>query len=94
MASAIRSSGDEPPPVWPFARGRFGGKGVEPLYSAAPEAAEEWSELDEVLALPDSLKAGDALGTAAALLGPLLDEVVLVGGATVMWSVRFSCSLM
>jgi hypothetical protein len=60
MASAIRSSGDEPPPVWPFAQGRVRGQAIEPLHSAAPEAAEGWSELGEVLALLDSLRAGDA----------------------------------
>jgi DNA-binding transcriptional MocR family regulator len=60
MAGAIHSSGDEPPPVWPFAQGRIRGQGVEPLHSAAPEAAGEWPELGELLALLDSLRAGDA----------------------------------
>jgi hypothetical protein len=60
MASAIRSSGDEPPPVWPFARGRVRGQAIEPLHPAAPEAVEDWSELGELLALLDSLRAGDA----------------------------------
>lgn len=60
MASAIRSSGDEPPPVWPYAQGRVRGQAIEPLHSAAPEAAENWPELGEVLALLDSLRNGDA----------------------------------
>jgi hypothetical protein len=60
MARAIRSSGDEPPPVWPYARGRVRGQAIEPLHSAAPEAVENWPELGEVLALLDSLRAGDA----------------------------------
>jgi len=60
MAGAIRSSGDEPPPVWPYAHGRVRGQAIEPLHSAAPEAAEDWPELGEVLALLDSLRAGDA----------------------------------
>jgi hypothetical protein len=60
MASAIRSSGDEPPPVWPYVHGRVRGQAVEPLHSAAPEAVEIWLELGEVLALLDSLRAGDA----------------------------------
>jgi hypothetical protein len=60
MAGAIRSSGDEPPPVWPCARGRVRGQAIEPLHSAAPEAVENWPELGEVLALLDSLRAGDA----------------------------------
>lgn len=72
MASAIRSSGDEPPPVWPFAQGRIRGQGVEPLHSAAPEAAAEWPELGEVLALLDSLRAGDARVRQVA--GDLLSE--------------------
>jgi hypothetical protein len=60
MAGAIRSSGDEPPPVWPYAHGRVRGQTIEPLHSSAPEAAEGWPELGEVLALLDSLRAGDA----------------------------------
>lgn len=60
MANAIRSSGDELPPVWPYAHGRVRGQAIEPLHSAAPEAAEGWPELGEVLALLDSLRAGDA----------------------------------
>jgi len=60
MASAIRSSGDEPPPVWPYVHGRVRGQAVEPLHSAASEAVESWPELGEVLALLDSLRAGDA----------------------------------
>lgn len=60
MAGAIRSSGEEPPPVWPYARGRVRGQAIEPLHPAAPEAVEDWPELGELLALLDSLRAGDA----------------------------------
>jgi hypothetical protein len=60
MAGAIRSSGDEPPPVWPYAHGRVRGQAIEPLHAAAPEAVKNWLELGEVLALLDSLRAGDA----------------------------------
>lgn len=60
MASAIRSSGNEPPPVWPYAQGRVRGQAIEPLHSSAPEAVDGWPELGEVLALLDSLRAGDA----------------------------------
>jgi hypothetical protein len=60
MASAIRSSLDEPPPVWPYARGGVRGQAIEPLHPAAPKAVEEWPELSEILALLDSLRAGDA----------------------------------
>jgi hypothetical protein len=60
MAGAIHSSGEEPPPVWPHARGRVRGQTIEPLHLAAPEAVEGWPELGEILALLDSLRAGDA----------------------------------
>ncbi|MBS1885826.1 MAG: hypothetical protein JSU06_01430 [Actinobacteria bacterium] len=60
MAGAIRSSGDEPPPVWPYAQGRVRGQAIEPLHPAAPEAVESWSGLGELLALLDSLRLGDA----------------------------------
>lgn len=59
MAGAIRSSGDEPPPVWPYASGRIRGQAIEPLHPSAPDAAEEWPRLGEVLAVLDSLRAGD-----------------------------------
>ncbi len=60
MANAIRSSEEEPPPVWPYAHGRIRGQAIEPLHSAAPVASESWLELGEVLALLDSLRVGDA----------------------------------
>ena len=72
MASAIRSSGEEPPPVWPFARGRMRGQAVEPLHPAAPEAVEDWPELGELLALLDSLRIGDTRVRKVA--GDLLSE--------------------
>ncbi len=60
MASAIRSSAEEPPPVWPSADGRVRGQAIEPLHRAAPQAVEDWSELGEILSLLDSLRVGDA----------------------------------
>lgn len=60
MAGAIHSSGEEPPPVWPYARGRVRGQAIEPLHPAAPEAVEGWPELGELLALLDSLRTGDS----------------------------------
>jgi len=74
MASAIRSSGDEPPPVWPCAHGRIRGQTIEPLHAAAPEAVEDWPKLAEVLALLDSLRAGDARVRQVA--GDLLSKMV------------------
>ncbi|HVW46394.1 MAG TPA: hypothetical protein VHA76_05025 [Solirubrobacterales bacterium] len=59
MAGAIRSSGEEPPPVWAYARGKVRGQAIEPLHPSAPEAVEDWSELGAILALLDSLRAGD-----------------------------------
>ena len=60
MVSAIRSSGEDPPPVWAHARGTVRGQAIEPLHPSAPEAIEDWSEFGEILALLDSLRAGDA----------------------------------
>lgn len=60
MVEAIRSAADEPPPVWPYARGQVRGQAIEPLHAAAPEAIESWPDLGEILALLDSLRAGDA----------------------------------
>src|SRR3954453_19562311 len=76
MASAIPSSAEEPPPVWPYARGRVRGQAVEPLHPAAPEAVEGWPELGEILALLDSLRAGDSRvrRVAGDLLMSLLSE--------------------
>jgi len=78
MASAIHSSGEEPPPVWPYARGQVRGQAIEPLHPAAPEAVEGWSELGEILTLLDSLRAGDprVRGVAEDLLMSLLSEQV------------------
>ena len=59
MASAIHSSGEDPPPVWPYARGQVRGQAIEPLHPAAPEAVEGWPQLGEILAVLDSLRAGD-----------------------------------
>lgn len=59
MSSEIRSSGSEPPPVWPYAQGTVRGQALEPLHPAAPKAVEGWPQLGEILALVDSLRAGD-----------------------------------
>lgn len=60
MNEAISSSGEEPPPIWPYAHGHVRGQAVEPLHRAAPEAVGEWSDLGEILTLLDSLRVGDA----------------------------------
>jgi hypothetical protein len=72
MASAIRSSDEEPPPVWPFAQGPVRGQAIEPLHSAMPKAVASWPELGELLALLDSLRVGDVRVRKVA--GDLLSE--------------------
>lgn len=59
MASAIRSSGEDPPPVWPYAHGPVRGQAIEPLHPAAPVAVEGWPRLGEILSVLDSFRAGD-----------------------------------
>lgn len=59
VAELIRSSGDEPPPVWPDASGHVRGQALEPLHPSAPRAAAESTGLRELLAILDSLRAGD-----------------------------------
>lgn len=76
MAGAIRSAGEEQAPVWPYAKGRVRGQAFEPLHPAAPEAVEEWPQLGELLAILDSLRAGDlrVRKVAEDLLSALLSE--------------------
>jgi len=59
LSSLIVESGDELPPVWPSANGRVRGQALEPLHAAAPAAASLHAELAELLAVVDSLRAGD-----------------------------------
>jgi hypothetical protein len=78
MAGAIRPSRDEPLPVWPHARGRVRGQAIEPLHAAAPEAVEDWPRLKEILAVLDSLRAGDprVRKVAGDLLSKMLREQI------------------
>jgi hypothetical protein len=59
VAKAIRSSGEDLPPVWPSAHGTVRGQSLEPLHPAAVEAAERWPDLGRLLAILDSLRTGD-----------------------------------
>lgn len=62
-AAPLRSrlkSGDEPPLVWPDARGETRGQAVEPLYATVPDAARRSARLYELLALTDALRCGRA----------------------------------
>jgi hypothetical protein len=60
MSNLIRSSRDEPQPVWPTAEtGSVRGQALEPLHPAAVGAARNDPELAQMLSLLDSLRAGD-----------------------------------
>ena len=59
MASRIRQSGEDPPPVWPSADGTVRGQLFEPLHPSAPAAAAEHPQFGEVLVLIDSLRVED-----------------------------------
>ena len=60
MSKLIRSSGDDPLPVWPSARrGGVRGQALEPLHRAAVEAVQDDPDLAQMLSLLDSLRAGD-----------------------------------
>ena len=50
---------DEPPPVWPDARGDARGVSLEPLHEKAPEIASRDRNLAERLALIDAIRIGD-----------------------------------
>jgi hypothetical protein len=52
------SSGDEPPPVWPFPEGKARGYSFAPLYKTVPQAALRDSFLYEMLALIDAIRDG------------------------------------
>jgi DNA-binding transcriptional MocR family regulator len=58
VSRVIRESGDLPP-VWPTAQGRVRGQALPPLHEAAVEAADKLPRLGELLAIVDSLRAGD-----------------------------------
>lgn len=53
------SQADEPPPVWPYANGSVRGQALTPLHPAAPRAGENNPALASLLAIIDSLRAGD-----------------------------------
>jgi hypothetical protein len=59
VAGRIYPSEEDLPPVWPFARGRARGQMLEPLHPSAPEAVQGWPQLGRILAILDSLRAGD-----------------------------------
>src|SRR2546426_5483111 len=58
VSRRIRESGDLPP-VWPTAEGRVRGQALAPLHESAVSAVERFPRLGELLAIVDSLRAGD-----------------------------------
>jgi MarR family len=59
ISKVIRQSGDEPPPVWPDARGSVRGQELKPLHPAAPHASKDNPKLASLLTVIDSLRVGD-----------------------------------
>ena len=51
---------DEPPPVWPDARGNVRGVAIKPIHENVPRLARRDPELGEWLALLDGIRLGDA----------------------------------
>lgn len=79
VATHISEAGDDPPPVWPSAEGTIRGQTLEPLNTSAPAAAAEHPRLAELLAVIDSLRAGDLrVRKAAAKL--LHEQLAAAGG--------------
>lgn len=58
VSRRIRESGDLPP-VWPAADGRIRGQALPPLHESAVSAVKGFPRLGELLAIVDSLRAGD-----------------------------------
>jgi hypothetical protein len=59
ISRIIHQPKQEPPPVWPEARGAVRGQALEPLHPAAAEASREAPALAGLLSIIDSLRAGD-----------------------------------
>jgi hypothetical protein len=59
ISEIIRQSGQEPPPVWPCVMGTVRGQALEPLHPAAVQASHDMPALGRLLAIIDSLRAGD-----------------------------------
>lgn len=58
VSQRIRESGDLPP-VWPAADGRVRGQALTPLHNSAASAVKRFPRLGQLLAIIDSLRAGD-----------------------------------
>ena len=73
VSRRIRETGDLPP-VWPAAKGRVRGQALAPLHDAAAGAVEDFPALGELLAIVDSLRAGDVRVRSVA--GPMLMQAL------------------
>lgn len=73
MSRVIHESGDLPP-VWPAANGQVRGQALPPLHEAAVATVEDLPKLGELLAIVDSLRAGDVRVRAAA--AKMLPEIL------------------
>jgi hypothetical protein len=60
LNSQLVFDNEELVPVWPYLKGNSRGYALNPLYSAAPEAALKDPQLYELLALTDALRGGRA----------------------------------
>ena len=69
----FRETGDLPP-VWPTAKGRVRGQALAPLHDAAAGAVEGFPALGELLAIVDSLRAGDV--RVRSIAGPMLMQAL------------------
>lgn len=58
VSRRVREPGDLPP-VWPVADGRVRGQALTPLHKSAVSAVNAFPHLSELLAIVDSLRAGD-----------------------------------
>lgn len=65
---------EEPPPVWPYAKGTVRGLALQPLYPTVPRAASLDSRLYDALSLFDALRIGRSRerDLASAALGKML----------------------
>lgn len=80
ISRTIRQRGDEPPPVWPDVAGNVRGQALKPLHPSAPRASEDNPELAGLLAIIDSLRAGD-VRTRKVAAGELLEALRTIPSA-------------
>jgi len=60
LKDLLAISNDDPPPVWPYAKGKVRGIALEPIHDNVPEVALRDSLIAEQLALLDAIRLGDA----------------------------------